>query len=72
MGRSEWVLLLSDKDLKRYFELAQEFEYTGAIPNEAREIIRTEYNQFSYLERGISFCIDIYKEAAHRWVKVAN
>ena len=72
MGRAEWVQLISDNELKKYFNLTQEFEYTGAIPNEAREIIRTEYNQFSYLERGISFCIDIYKEAAHRWVRVAN
>lgn len=72
MGRAEWVQLLSDKDLKKYFELTREFEYTGVIPNEVREILKTEYNQFLYLERDVSFCIDVYKEAAHRWAKVVN
>lgn len=72
MGRAEWVQLLSDKDLKKYFELAREFEYTGIIPNEVREVLKTEYDQFSYLERGVAFCIDVYKEVAHRWAKVVN
>ena len=72
MGRSEWVQLLSDKDLKKYFEITREFEYTGIAPNEMREILKTEYNQCSYLERGVAVCIDIWKEAAHRWAKVVN
>lgn len=72
MERIEWVRLLSDNDLKKYFELTREFEYTGIIPNEVRGILKTEYNQFSYLERATSFCIDVWKECAHRWVKVVN
>lgn len=72
MGRAEWVQLLSDNDLEKYFELTQDFEYAGLIPNEMRVILNTEYDQYSYLERATCFCIDIWKEAAHRWAKVVN
>ena len=28
-----------------------------------------KYDQSSYLERAVAFCIDIWKEAAFRWTK---
>lgn len=34
MGRAEWVQLLSDNELKKYFNLTQDFEHNGFIPNE--------------------------------------
>jgi hypothetical protein len=69
MGRTEWVQLLSDNELKKYFNLTQDFEHSGFIPNEMRVILNTEYDQSSYLERAVAFCIDIWKEAAFRWIK---
>lgn len=69
MGRAEWVQLLSDNELKKYFNLTQDFEHNGFIPNEMRVILNTEYDQSSYLERAVAFCIDICKEAAFRWTK---
>lgn len=72
MGRFEWAELLSDKDLKKYFKITLEFEYTCVVPNEMRVILDTEYDQFSYFERATCFCGDIWKEAAYRWTKVVN
>ena len=69
MERAEWVQLLSDNDLKKYFELKRDFEHDGFIPDEMRVILNTEYDQFSYLERATSFCIDVWKEAAFRWAE---
>lgn len=69
MGRAEWVQLLSYNELKKYFNLTQDFEHNGFIPNEMRVILNTEYDQSSYLERAVAFCIDIWKEAAFRWAK---
>lgn len=69
MGRAEWVQLLSDNELKKYFSLTQDFEHNGFIPNEMRVILNTEYDQFSYLERAVAFCIDVWKEEAFRWTK---
>lgn len=69
MERAEWVQLLSDNELKRYFNLTQDFERNGFIPDGIRVILNTEYDQSSYLERAIAFCIDIWKEAAFRWAK---
>lgn len=69
MERAEWVQLLSDNELKRYFNLTQDFERNRFIPNEIRVILNTEYGQSSYLQRAIAFCIDIWKEAAFRWAK---
>ena len=69
MGRAEWVQLLSDNELKKYFNLTQDFEHNGFIPNEMRVILNTEYDQSSYLERAVAFCIDIWKEAAFRRTK---
>lgn len=69
MGRAEWVQLLSDNELKKYFNLTQDFEHSGFIPNEMRVILNTEYDQSSYLERAVAFCIDIWKGAAFRWTK---
>jgi hypothetical protein len=69
MERAEWVQLLSDNELKKYFNLTQDFEHNGFIPNEMRVILNTEYDQSSYLERAVAFCIDIWKEAAFRWIK---
>lgn len=69
MGRAEWTLMLSDENLKRYIKLTQSMERTGIIPDEVREILTKNYDQFSYLERATSFCIDIWKEAAFRYVE---
>lgn len=69
MERAKWVQLLSDNELKKYFNLTQDFEHDGFIPNEMRVILNTEYDQYSYLERAVAFCIDIWKEAAFRWTK---
>lgn len=69
MERAEWVQLLSNDELKKYFNLTQDFEHSGFIPNEMRVILNTEYDQSSYLERAVAFCIDIWKEAAFRWTK---
>lgn len=72
MRRAEWVQLLSDNELKRYFNLTQDFEHNGFIPNEMRVILNAEYDQSSYLERAVASYIDIWKEAAFRWTKVVN
>lgn len=69
MGRAEWTLMLSDENLKRYIKLTQIMERTGIIPDEVREILTKNYYQFSYLERATSFCIDIWKEAAFRYIE---
>lgn len=69
MGRAEWSLMLSDKDLEKYVMLTQAFERTGIIPDEVREILNNSYDQFSYIERGLAFCIDVWKEAAFRWIE---
>lgn len=69
MGCAEWVQVLSDNELKKYFSLTQDFEHSGFIPNEMRVILNTEHDQSSYLERAVAFCIDIWKEAAFRWTK---
>ena len=69
MERAEWAQLLSNDELKKYFNLTQDFEHSGFIPNEMRVILNTEYDQSSYLERAVAFCIDIWKEAAFRWTK---
>lgn len=69
MERAEWVQLRSDNELKRYFNLTQDFERNRFIPDGIRVILNTEYDQSSYLERAIAFCLDIWKEAAFRWAK---
>lgn len=69
MERAEWVQLLSDNELKKYFNLTQDFEHNGFIPDEMRVILNTEYDQSSYLERAVAFCIDVWKEADFRWTK---
>lgn len=69
MGRAEWTLKLSDKDLKEYIRLTQSMEYTGIIPDKVRGVLAKHYDQFSYLERATSFCIDVWKEAAFRFIE---
>lgn len=69
MGRAEWTLMLSDENLKKYIKSTQNMERTGIISDEVREILDKQYNQFSYLERAATFCIDVWKEAAFRWIE---
>lgn len=69
MGRAEWTMLLTDEELKGYIKLTQSMEYTGVIPDKVRGILANHYDQFSYLERATSFCIDVWKEAAFRYIE---
>ena len=49
---------------------AESIEATGEIRFiKARYIINTWYDHYTGIERGVAFCIDVYKEACFRWIR---
>lgn len=70
MKRPLWVQKLSDAKLKEMITYAESIETTGEIRFiKARNIINTWYDHHTGMERGVAFCIDVYKEACFRWIR---
>lgn len=63
-----WTQKLSDDQLRKMLEYADDIAETGTIRfEEARRIINAWYTQSVGTERMLSFSMDVWKEAARRW-----
>ena len=72
MNRPLWVQKLSDKQLKEVLEYARDSEAYGVVHSEkVRSIIDTWYSHKVGLERVMAFSVDVWKEAAFRWMNNA-
>jgi|GEM_PF-4534106 len=70
MKRPLWVQKLSNAQLKEMISYADDIEITGKVRfNEVKNILIAWYYQRTGMERAIAFCVDVYKEAAFRWMK---
>ena len=69
MNRPLWVQKLSNEQLKEMLEYARDIEASGVIYSEmARRIINTWYSHKVGMERAMAFSVDVWKEAAFRWM----
>lgn len=72
MNRPLWVQKLSNEQLKEMLEYVRDSEASGVVHSEkAWRIIDTWYNHKVGLERVMAFSVDVWKEAAFRWVNNA-
>lgn len=70
MKRPLWVQKLSNAQLKEMISYAGDIEITCKVRfNEVKNILIAWYYQRTGMERAIAFCVDVYKEAAFRWMK---
>ena len=73
MNRPLWVQKLSDERLKEMLSYVQDIEILGSTDNEkVLNITETWYDQKVGIERLMAFSIDVWKEAALRWVTTVN
>lgn len=71
MKRPLWVQKLSDNKLKEILGKVDELQITGVTGDEElRSLAETWYDNFVGMERFMSLSIDIWKEAAFRWMNL--
>ena len=68
MGRAEWVQLLSDNELKKYFNLTQDFEHNGFIPNDMTSLHISNVLLLSVLISGKKRLSDGQRKVIKWWV----
>lgn len=69
MKKPLWTQKLSDEKLLKMLNYAQDIEACGNTNStEVWNIVDTWYTNNVGIERLTLFCIDVYKEAAFRWM----
>lgn len=72
MNRPLWIQKLSNEQLKEMLEYVRDSEVSGVVHSEkAWRIIDTWYSHKVGLERVMAFSVDVWKEAAFRWMNNA-